>query len=168
MVNEIERPYDEEVPSGQVIDWAPKGTSPPKGANVDLTVSAGPAPRQIPVLAGLTYEQAVAALEARQLKTARAPDVYNNDDATAGKVVLASPAQGNSVARDSVVTLTVSIGRPVVPELKGLTVEEARTKLAAVGLKLGSTFGPGGKIFLTTPGSGSRVPPGSSVDVFIL
>lgn len=162
------RPFDEEIPAGQVLDWSPKGTSPPKGATISLTVSAGPQPRAIPPLAGRSYEAAVAALEAVGLKAARAPDAFNSDDSTAGTVVGASPAQGNSVARGSVVTLTVSKGRPAVPDLKGLSVEEARGKLAAVELKLGSTFGPGGKVFLTTPAAGAKVAPGSAVDVFIL
>ena len=164
----VTRPYHEEVPAGQVIDWSPKGTSPPKGATVAITVSAGPQPRVVPGLAGRSYESAVAALEAVGLRAARAADAYNNDDSTAGTVVVASPTQGSSVARGSVVTLTVSKGRPTVPDIKGLTVEEARAKLTAVELKLGSTFGPGGKIFLTTPSSGAKVAPGSSVDVFIL
>jgi beta-lactam-binding protein with PASTA domain len=165
---DVARPYDEDIASGQVIDWAPKGTSPPKGAVVSLTVSAGPAPRVIPNVAGMTYDAAAAALDAKGLKAGRNPDIYTNDDASAGTVVTASPAQGNAVTRGTVVTLTVSKGRPVVPELKGLGVGDAKAKLATVGLTLGTAFGPGGTIFLTTPSSGSKVAPGSSVDVFIL
>ncbi|MCA1683697.1 MAG: PASTA domain-containing protein, partial [Actinobacteria bacterium] len=116
----VARPYDEVVLSGQVMDWTPKGTSPPKGAVISLTVSAGPAPRVIPTIAGLSYDAAAAALDAKGLKVARNADVYSNDDSTAGTVVNASPLQGSSVARGTVVTLTVSKGRPIVPELKGL------------------------------------------------
>jgi serine/threonine-protein kinase len=166
---DVTRPYSETVDAGVVMDWTRKGESPPKGAKVDLTVSAGPAPRTIPSLSGRTYESAVAALEAVGLKAARAPDQYNDDDDTAGKVVVASPSQGATARRGDTVTLTVSKGRPAVPSLNGLSVEEARAKLSAVELKLGGTYGPGGgKVFLSTPGSGNKVKPGSSVDVFIL
>ncbi|MGH9264882.1 MAG: protein kinase domain-containing protein [Acidimicrobiales bacterium] len=169
VVGAVEKPYHETVPAGVVIDWTGKGESPPKGATVDLVVSAGPEPRLIPTLAGRTYEQAVAALEAVGLRAARAPDQFNDDDETAGKVVAASPSQGNTVARGTTVTLTVSKGRPAVPNLSGLTVEQVRDRLAVVELKLGGTYGPsGGKVFLSTPGSGTKVRPGSSVDVFIL
>ncbi|HEX2046293.1 MAG TPA: PASTA domain-containing protein [Acidimicrobiales bacterium] len=168
-VGKIQEPYDETVPAGVVMDWTRKGESPPKGATVDLTVSAGPEPRVVPTLFGLTYEQAVAALEARGLKAVRGPDKFVDDDDQKGKVILAAPSQGVSVARGTAVTLTVSKGRPEVPNLNGSTVEEATAKLAAQGLTLGSRFGPtGGKVFLSTPAAGSKVRPGSSVDVFIL
>ncbi|MDQ4090825.1 MAG: PASTA domain-containing protein, partial [Actinomycetota bacterium] len=169
VVGTVDKPYSETVEAGIVMAWTGKGESPPKGAKVDLTVSAGPAPRTVPTLSGRTYEQAVAALEAVGLKAARNPDQYNDDDSTKGKVVLASPTQGATAKRGDVVTLTVSAGRPEVPALNGLTAAEAEAKLATVGLKLDSKFGPnGGKVFLTTPGAGSKVSPGSSVDIFIL
>ena len=165
----ISRPYSETVPKGIVIDWTRKGESPPKGATIELTVSAGPEPRVVPTLFGLTYEQAVAALEARGLKAVRGPDKFVEDDDNKGKVILAAPSQGVSVDRGTTVTLTVSKGRPEVPNLNGSTIEEAKTKLAAQGLTLGSSFGPGGgKVFLSTPSAGTKVKPGSSVDVFIL
>jgi serine/threonine-protein kinase len=169
VVGDITRPFNETVEAGVVMSWSGKGESPPKGARVDLTVSAGPAPRTVPTLSGRTYEQAVAALEAVQLRVARNPDQYSDDDSTKGKVILASPTQGSTVKRGDVITVTVSAGKPEVPSLNGLTVAEAEAKLATVGLKLDSKFGPsGGKVFLTTPGAGSKVSPGSSVDVFIL
>jgi serine/threonine-protein kinase len=170
LVGAVDHPYDEDAPAGQVLTWTHKGESPPKGVTVDLTVSAGPAPRIVPSLAGLTYDQAAAALDAKGLKATRAPDQYNDDDSTAGKVVAASPSQGSTAKRGDTITLSVSKGRPEVPALSGLTVEEAKTKLAAVGLTLGGAYGPpgGGKIFLITPGAGTKVKPGSSVDVFYL
>jgi serine/threonine-protein kinase len=169
VVGAITRPYDETVAAGTVMDWTHKDESPPKGATIDLTVSAGPAPRVIPTLSGMTYDQAVAALQAKGLVAARAPDQYNDDDSTAGKVVAASPSQGSTVARGDTVTLSVSKGRPEVPSLNGLSVDDAKAKLATVGLSLGGTYGPGGgKIFLVTPSAGTKVKPGSSVDVFII
>jgi serine/threonine-protein kinase len=165
----VEKPFDETAAAGLVIDWNPKGTTPPKGATVDLKVSAGPMPRIVPPLAGKSYEAAVAALEAVGLKTARNPDQYNDDDATKGTVILASPTQGATARRGDAVTVTVSAGRPEVPVLNGLTVAEAESRLGAFGLKLDGKFGPGGgKVFLQRPSAGSKVAPGSSVDVFIL
>ena len=169
VVGKTDKLFDETVLAGIVMDWAPKGTSPPKGATVDLKISIGPQPRVIPTLAGRTYESAAAALEAIGLRAQRAPDQYNDDDDTKGKIVGASPSQGTSVKRGDIVTLTVSAGRPEVPALNGLTVAEAQAKLAIVGLTLDGKYGPsGGKVFLSTPGAGSKVKPGSSVDVFIL
>ena len=169
LVGDVNKPYSETVKAGQVMDWSPKGTSPPKGATVDLTVSAGPAPRTIPPLAGKTYEAASAASKQLGSRWPTLADQYNDDDDTKGKVVGASPSQGSTAQRGDQVTVTVSIGRPEVPSLSGLTVAQAEAKLATVGLTLDGKYGPGGgKVFLSTPGSGSKVKPGSSVDVFIL
>jgi serine/threonine-protein kinase len=167
VVGDISRPFNEDVDAGVVLDWTHKDESPPKGTRIDLTVSAGAQPRTVPELTGLTFEQATAKLAAIGLKIART-DAFNDDDDTKGKVVSSSPAGGASVARGSVVSVGVSKGQPQVPDLKGLTVEEAKAKLAAAELKLGSSFGPGGKIFLTTPPAGTKVKRNSAVDVFIL
>jgi beta-lactam-binding protein with PASTA domain len=56
-----------------------------------------------------------------------------------------------------------------VPSLSGLSVSDAQAKLATVGLTLDGKYGPsGGHVFLSTPSSGTKVKPGSSVDVFII
>ncbi|HUQ63737.1 MAG TPA: PASTA domain-containing protein [Acidimicrobiales bacterium] len=158
---------DEEVTEGTVLDWAPKGVEFPKGGQIALTVSAGPAPREVPDVAGKSFQEASAALEAVGLKAARA-DAFS-DGVAEGTTISSSPKGGAQVDRGSTVTVTVSKGQPVVPSLGGLTEGEAKAKLEAVGLKVGGVYGPsGGKVFLTTPGAGTKVKSGSSVGLFIL
>ena len=53
--------YDENVPAHFVISWDPKGTELPKGSSVNLVVSKGPAPRQVPEISG-SFADAKAAL----------------------------------------------------------------------------------------------------------
>ncbi|HEX8769361.1 MAG TPA: PASTA domain-containing protein, partial [Acidimicrobiales bacterium] len=164
---EVTPQHDEEAPEGQVLDWSPKGVETPKGSAIALTVSAGPAPREVPDLSGQSFEDASAALAAKGLKAARA-EAYS-DSVPEGQVLSASPKAGSSVDRGSTVTVTVSKGQPVVPSLGGLTEAEAKAKLEAVGLKVGAVYGPGaGKVFLTTPGAGTKVKSGSEVGLFIL
>jgi serine/threonine-protein kinase len=159
--------FDEEAPSGRVLDWAPKGVEAPKGSPIALTVSAGPAPREVPDLSGQSFDDASAALAAKGLKAARA-DAYS-DGVPEGQVISTSPKAGSEADRDSTVTVTISKGQPVVPSLGGLSVPEATAKLEAAGLKVGGVYGPaGGKVFLTTPGAGAKVKSGSSVGLFIL
>ncbi len=160
--------HDETVDEGLVLSWTKKGESPPKGATVDLVVSAGAAPRTVPNLAGNTFDEATASLAAIGLEAERV-DTYTNDDDSAGKVIAASPAAGASAARGSTVTLTLSKGRPAVPKLNGLSAGEAAAALEAVGLEVGSQFGPsGGEVFLSLPGEGSKVAPGASVTIYLL
>ena len=158
---------DEEADEGTVLDWTLKGQSPPKGAAVDLVLS-GPVPRTVPNFEGKSYEEAAAALSDLGLEVSRV-DSYTDDDDLKGTVVGTDPASGTKVGRGSKVTVTVSRGRPVVPKLNGLNVEKATAALEAVGLKVGSKFGPGGgNVFLAVPGEGSKVKPGSSVTLYIL
>ena len=57
----------------------------------------------------------------------------------------------------------------MVPKLSGLSADEAAAALQAVGLHVGSTFGPsGGDVFLTLPGEGTKVKPGASVTIYLL
>ncbi len=159
---------DEEAAEGTVLDWAQKGQSPPKGAAIDLVLSAGPVPRTVPNFDGKSYEEAFAALSDLGLEVSRV-DAYTDDDDLKGTVVGTDPAAGAKLKRGTKVTVTVSKGRPVVPKLNGLNVEKATAALEAVGLKVGSKFGPGGgEVFLAVPGEGSKVKPGSSVTLYIL
>ncbi len=159
---------DESVPQGGVLDWTKKGESPPKGATVDLVVSDGPAPRELPDLSGKTFEEAAAALDGLGLDATRV-DTFTDDDASAGKVVGTAPAAGETAKRGDTVTVTVSKGQPSVPKLSGLSGEEAAAALQAVGLEVGNTFGPSsGEVFLTLPGEGTKVRPGASVTIYLL
>jgi len=168
VVGTVTSRYDESVVAGGVLDWTLKGQSPPKGATVDLVVSDGPEPRELPNLAGKTFDEAAAALDALGLDVAR-EDVYTDDDGSAGKVVGTDPAAGEKAKRGTKVTVTISKGQPVVPKLNGLSADEAAAALQAVGLQLGNKFGPsGGDVFLAVPGEGTKVKPGASVTIYVL
>ena len=168
VLGQVTRTNDENVAEGVVLNWTQKGESPPKGATIDLVVSAGPAPRVVPSVEGRTYDDAAAALAEVGLEAERV-DVYTDDDGSAGKVVSSAPGGGAEVTRGSTVTLTVSKGQPAVPKLNGLSADEATAALQAVGLTLGSTFGPSsGDVFLSLPGEGTKVRPGASVTIYLL
>ncbi|MDQ4133590.1 MAG: PASTA domain-containing protein [Actinomycetota bacterium] len=165
-VGQVTPKHDEEIAAGVVLDWAPKGTEAPRGSAVALTVSAGPAPREVPDVSGDAYDSAAAALRERGLQSSRV-EVFS--DEPVGTVVSTSPRAGATVERGTKVTVNVSKGQPVVPTLTGLTVPAAEEKLEAVGLVLGGVYGPqGGKVFFQTPGAGTKVKEGTKVGLFIL
>ncbi|MFN2606890.1 MAG: PASTA domain-containing protein [Acidimicrobiales bacterium] len=158
---------DEVAPEGRVLSASPAGGTAPTGSKVDLTVSAGPAPRSVPDLAGRSYDDAVAALAQLGLKAARTDDY--SDTVAVGTVTGSTPGAGASVDRGSTVSVAVSKGQPTVPSVGGLSVGDASAKLQAAGLKVGNVYGPpGGRVFLSTPGSGTKVKTGSSVSLFII
>ena len=90
--------YDETVPAGTVLSVAPGVAAQlPKGSEVPLVVSNGPAARTVPAgLAGKTYDQAAAAITAAGLVPRNVPTF--SDTVTSGTVIGTSPGAGPDVA----------------------------------------------------------------------
>ncbi|MEQ1787303.1 MAG: PASTA domain-containing protein, partial [Acidimicrobiales bacterium] len=165
-VTEVE---SEEFAANVVISLGPDVPAElPKGDPVPLIVSKGPAPRPIPTgLEGKTFEEAVAALEAVQLKAKKVEDF--SDDVEAGKIIELRPPSGTA-PRDSEVEVVVSKGPDlvVVPTVRGRSLDEAVAALEAAGLVVGDAFGPAkGDPFLTDPAAGTEVRRGSTVDIYL-
>ena len=119
----------------------PLGTSVAPGSEVQLLVSTGPAPLPVPAFAGMTEEDAIAAVEAAPFTLAPSLRQF---DATVpeGIVIDALAADGSSLTAVATygelqkVTLVVSVGP--LPDLAGLTVDAATTALTNVDLSLGA------------------------------
>ena len=167
--------YSEDVESGKVVSWAVKdqagltaGQEVVKGTVVQVTLSKGPEPRTRPSLKDMTWDQAVAALTAVQLKGERQPDEYS-DTVAAGIVIRAEPAAGEKVPRDSVVKVTISLGPQLfpVPNVVGMTFEDAKAAIAASGVfEPGSVSGPAtGTVAATSPPAGEQHVRGTKIDI---
>jgi serine/threonine-protein kinase len=154
-----EERFDEQAPPGVVVEVATVETELPTGDAVDLVVSRGPRPRQIPeTLIGLTFEEAQAQLASQSLVANRL-EAFDNA-VPAGIVIAVSPNPGRRVPRDSAVDLTVSLGpEPVViPDVTGLDVPSAAAALRNAGLTIGDTDGPPDTtVIATDPGAGTTV-----------
>ncbi|MGQ0830801.1 MAG: protein kinase domain-containing protein [Microthrixaceae bacterium] len=162
--------FDESIKKGIVLAVAPESSgNQPKGSEIILDVSNGPAPRPVPTgLAGKTYDQAAAALTAAKFVPVKVEEF--SDTVKAGLVIGLRPAEGTSAPRDSEVQVVVSRGPDlvVVPSIKGTTLEGAVAKLEAAGLKAGEVFGPAnGKPSDTDPSAGAKVKRGSTVDIYL-
>jgi len=161
---------DENVPVGSVISWSvPSDPSLSTGGQVlpdtqvQLVISTGPAPRTIPTLAGLTVDQATAALAQIQLTATLAEPVFS-DTVPTGSVVSANPADGTTgIPRGTAVTLTPSKGVDLVvmPDLTGQTLAQAQATLAAAGLQTGTLLGSTEGIFVSAAVQGADAPAGS-------
>jgi len=165
-VTEVE---SEDVAAGIVVavgDGVPEEL--PKGSEVPLTVSKGPAPREVPTgLAGQTYEAAAAAVEEVQLVPVQVEAF--SDDVPAGQVITLRPDSG-TLPRGSEVEIVVSKGPDLVavPSVAGTTLEEAVAALEAAGFAVGDAFGPAnGQPFETDPPAGTMLPRGTAVDIFL-
>ena len=66
--------------------------------------------------------------------------------------------------------MIVSKGPDVVkvPDVRGMSLDEAVAAIEGAGLVVGEAFGPAtGDPFLTTPGAGTEVRRGTSVDIYL-
>jgi serine/threonine-protein kinase len=163
--------YSTTVQTGQVINWSYDNkldpTQAPYGSTVLIALSKGPEPKTIPNVAGETYAQAQAALQALGLTATES--TTSSVNYPAGQVDHTAPAIGTQVPPGSTVTVYVSNGPPTVqvPNLSGDTVAAAQAALDSAGLKLGQVYGPnGGRVFATVPEPGTTVDAGSSVNLY--
>jgi serine/threonine-protein kinase len=163
----VEERFDEQAAPGVVVEVVTTAAELPGGETVDLVVSRGPRPRQIPeTLIGLTFEEAQAQLASQSLQANRF-EAFDNA-VPAGIVIAVSPNPGRRVPRDSAVDLTVSLGpEPVViPDVVGLDVPSAAAALRNAGLAIGDTDGPPDTtVIATDPAAGITVERGFPVRI---
>jgi serine/threonine-protein kinase len=158
--------HDETIPAGSVIGADP--ATPPqlaKGDPINLIVSDGPAPRAVPQLApGTTVDQATQALKGVQLTPARRDDF--SDTVPAGQIIGTEPPAGTEVPRDSTVTIIVSKGLPVIPNVAGQSVQDAAAQLQAAGFTVSGVDGnPGRTVTGTNPPAGTQAKKGTGVTI---
>jgi len=128
----------------------------------------------IPSLAGMSQSQAAKAVGALGLKVDVSESVFSEDVAK-GKVITSDPAGGGRVALAGTVHLIISKGkeRIQVPDLAGLSIEEATTAINGAKLKVGrvtekfSATQEAGLLIDGSPASGSDVRKDSTVDLIV-
>ncbi|MEM7322184.1 MAG: PASTA domain-containing protein [Actinomycetota bacterium] len=163
--------FSETVDAGLVIEAtidgvpAQPGTEFPPGVVIDLVLSSGPAPREVPSIDGLTVEQARATVEDRDLVLATA-EAYSETVAE-GLIISADPPGGQNLSRGGTVTATVSLGRPfvTVPDLIGVPVSEAIDELRAQGFEVAINGTIGSSVIALRPVPGESVRSGTEIEI---
>ena len=146
-------------------------TSTAAGTNKRATTADPSA--TVPSLVGRTVaaaSQAAAALELRVVVAERRQD----PSAAAGTVLEQDPPAGGRLSKGGSLKVIVSQGTGIVPDLQGLSITVATSRLEAVGLKLGraiESYGLGsetaGKIMSQVQPPGTHLTPGESIDVVV-
>ncbi|AEB07756.1 serine/threonine protein kinase [Coriobacterium glomerans PW2] len=132
-----------DAPIGQVFQQIQAaGTSVKKGSAIDYKVSTGPEQVTVPNLIGLTQQQAEAKLKSLNLQGSASKDTSNT---TKGQVFKQDPASGSSVDIGSTVSYTISTGPAepstvLVPDLSGMTEQQASDALKSKGFGMNTTF----------------------------
>ena len=168
----VEEVWHEKVPEGVVVSTEPRvGQELRPGAAVAVTVSKGPKPIRIPDFTGKRAERAESTLTELGFEVDVTEE--HSDKVEAGVVISQDPDSGKGF-KDDTIELVVSKG-PVlveVPDLIADTVEEARSQLAAVGLKIrvveSNLYIGVDHVVDQDPNAGSSIPKGSTVTVSIV
>ncbi len=162
------------APAGTVI-WQdpPPGVNAPAGLRVTLVVSAGPPKIPVPDVAGLEGSLAQRLVSAAGLTVAQVESVQA--PTPTGIAIQTQPGAGSLLPPAAGVTVVVSRGAPTigVPVLLGMSVADARTRLEADGLKVGSVTrrrtaeGNPGTVVGQKPAAGTLAAPGTVVDLIV-
>lgn len=147
-------------PEGDIVEQIPAaGAKRPWGSRIELVLSKGPAPIEIPSLDGAGVEEARTELK-RAGFVPLLEEAYS-DDVVRGEVIEISPTPGTVAAYGSEVRIVVSAGPEfpelAVPDVRGQGVEDARSKLERAGFRVSvlEICEGGSKVVDTDPASGT-------------
>lgn len=170
----LKEEFDAKVPTGTVIKQNPGAGSHVKaGRKIQLTVSKGAEPGVVPDLKGKNLAEATEMLHAAKLAVGKVTVQYK-EGAAQGAVLSQDIEAGKKVAAGTKVDLVVNIskGQSVVPDLKGLTLSDARERLSSMGLMVGSVTtkedsAPKGTVIGAEPEFGKVLSEGSVVTLIV-
>jgi eukaryotic-like serine/threonine-protein kinase len=160
--------YDDTIPVGHVTGFEPEaGTELKRGQEIIVYVSRGHEPVTVPAVVGLPPEEATANLQALGFTVQRTEG--RSADVDLGEVMAVDPAAGQAAPYRSAVTIQVSVGLPqvTVPDVVGMSEDEAIAALQAAGLqgKVSQFFG--NRVLRQTPSAGEVVDIGTSVTILV-
>lgn len=127
----------------------------------------------VPDVVGKSVSTAEATLKSENLRVSI--DEIASDTVPAGEVISQTPQAGMDVKEQRIIHLTVSKGGVViqVPDLKGMTLEQAQEQIRRMNLKLGAvekgddSSMPSDVILSQTPAPGSNAEKGTVINVTI-
>ncbi|MCR5134350.1 MAG: Stk1 family PASTA domain-containing Ser/Thr kinase [Clostridiales bacterium] len=168
--------FSDDYEAGLIVAQDPREhTKVKEGTTVTVDLSIGASEGEVPYLIGMDEKEAVAAIEEAGFVYAGSTEETSTQPA--GQVLSQTPEAGSKASPGSEISLVISNGQGkrqvTVPDLRGLTEDEARSKLENNGLYLGSveyqiskTY-PKGQIIDQQYAGGNKIDEGTSVSVVV-
>ena len=156
----------ETVAAGRVIRSEPApGGRVLRGHSVTVVLSAGPPAVPVPSVTGRSVDDAQDAIRQAGLQ----PQLtgQSSADVEAGQIISQTPA-GGTAKRGSTVALVVSTGPGIVavPDVRGLSIDDARQKLTDAGFRVKVRSLRIGNVIAQSPRGGSQREQGSTVTIY--
>ena len=156
---------DDNIPRGFIISQNPiAGTKMSPDSTVDLVISAGPSLIEISDLSRKSIVDAIQILETLGFEYEFIEEY--SEDVSVGLVSHTIPRAGEQVTIDQVIQVIVSIGLKIeVPNLIGLTYQEASNILQEIGLLPSASGDTGGRVSEQNPIEGEFIDPEGFVEL---
>jgi beta-lactam-binding protein with PASTA domain len=169
-LGKVQHVYDDQVPEGRVISQSPPANAPLEvGEPVDLVISKGKEPVQLPSVIGQDGDEATSILRDLQLQISVSRDFSATIEE--GFVISQSPGAGDVVPAGSTVTIVISKGPREfpMPDVVGMSEAEATAKLESLGLEVRVVDLPAGgnEVAGQRPLPGRTVEQGEQVTIFV-
>ena len=131
----------DEYAAGVILMQVPEaGETVQKGRDaVQLLISTGSRKQEMPALTGSTYGDAVSLLKSMGISSITTEKAVSGEYAP-DIVIGCEPASGTLIDKDTAVTLTVCGGEAVVPDLRGMVLDEAERMVTEKQLTLNGTL----------------------------
>lgn len=172
---------DDPLERGKIVDQSPSpGAIVKAGRRIALTVSRGAVADKVENFVGQDVNEAKIHLQtlfagARPLLSVKEPPVYVFDKAPAGTILEQKPIPDTEIAGPTKLELVVSRGpekaQVRVPDLKGLSIDDALLQVEKTDLVVNFSMRAGGKseragaVVAQTPAAGSMIPANARVSV---
>jgi len=161
------------VPEDRVAGQRPEpGAEADEGSVVTITVSSGPGEAPVPIVQGMTADDAAAALRKAGFKSEQRREF--SDTVKSGRVIETSPPEGSVARKGTTVTLVVSRGKEkvAVPDVVGRTRDEAERTLQDAGLQASvseeeSDDKDPGTVLRQEPAGGTQLAKGKTVALVV-
>ncbi|HEY0169026.1 MAG TPA: Stk1 family PASTA domain-containing Ser/Thr kinase [Jatrophihabitans sp.] len=171
----VDQAFSETAAAGAVLGTHPDaGTHLLGGRSVRLVISSGAERFTVPQVAGRDYAEAQQSFAEIPVRLVRRNAADGTGKLAPGKVIRTEPQPTSKVKRDSVVTVYVSTGPPIVPvpDVRDQSQDQASATLTKAGFKLAlgqehSDTVPAGSVIRQDPSAKSSVAKFSTVNLVI-
>jgi serine/threonine-protein kinase len=174
VVGNTTKEFSNTIKEGKIIGSSPKaGTEVRADAEVDLVVSRGLPPVEVPSVVGQSFTDAKSTLSGSGLQIRQTGERYQ-DGSTKGEVLSQTPSSGSRVTKGSTVEVVVSLGPPLqeVPNVLRSSVDKAKKTLGKAGFKVvidnKCVVFCVGVVVDQNPNGGELAPKGSTVTIVVV
>lgn len=136
-IGQTDYEYSEEVDKDLIISVSPnQGESVKHDTSVQVVVSKGPTPIEVPDLSGKTQDEIQSALESLRLQASFTTGY--SDTVARGQAISQDVAAGETRYRGDTITVTISLGPEMVtvPDLTGQSMDAAKQQLSELGFQV--------------------------------